>query len=255
MIVKAGSDANGDGTFALADDKFGAFFTLQSGRAILYATGMKIATKNEQNEWSYNFWNDRFVERYDKTYKIINETTAVNYNGDGTAALNAFTTDRMLFYCNGLRQLTSLREMESDFGIVPYPLYDDKQEDYISYNFGTFFLAIPKSVKDPQLSAVVLEALNAESYKSVGPAYFEVNMKDKYSRDKTTMEMLDMIIDRIYFDFTFVNESATGHIAMFFFGQISGKNPNITSASEGQRASYDNQLKTMLEKAKAEKVG
>ena len=37
--------------------------------------------------------------------------------------------------------------------------------------------------------------LNAESYKTVIPAYYEVALKGKYSRDAESAEMLDLIFE------------------------------------------------------------
>ena len=108
-------------------------------------------------------------------------------------------------------------------------------------------MAIPTSASDPTMSAVILEALNAESYNTVKDAYYEVNMKVKFSRDETTRRMLDIIVDTEYFDFTFVNESATDHIVMYFFGEITSKNENIASAYEKRQKSFQNKLEKLFE--------
>ena len=140
-----------------------------------------------------------------------------------------------------------LRDSELDFGIVPYPKYDENQKEYITYNFGTYYMAIPTSASNPEMSAVILEALNAESYNTVKDAYYEVNMKVKFSRDETTQRMLDIIVDTEYFDFTFVNESATDHIVMYFFGEVTSHNENIASAYERRQKSFQNKLEKLFE--------
>ena len=46
--------------------------------------------------------------------------------------------------------------MKTDFGIIPTPMLDDSQENYVTYNLGTYYMAILKTAKDPQMSAVML---------------------------------------------------------------------------------------------------
>ncbi|MGM9625018.1 MAG: hypothetical protein ACI3XM_04835 [Eubacteriales bacterium] len=247
MAAQTSGDLNGDGVLDLASDKYGAYFDLQSGRALLPSSGWVTATKQEDGGYAYEFWNDDFVALYDTVYNLIWNTPAVKYDTDSTDAYQAFKNNRLLFLAQGIGSSSKLRDMESDFGIVPYPLRDENQEDYISYNFGTYYIAIPKSASDPEKSAVILEALNAESYHTVKDAYFEINMKEKFSRDADTQEMLDLIVDRLRFDFTFVNESATDHIVMYFFGEISSKRENISSAYEKKQKAFQKKLDTLFE--------
>ena len=245
MSAQSSADLNGDGVLNLETDQYGMFFDLQSGRALLPSSGWKTSTKQEDGSYAYEFWGDDFVALYDEIYDIIWNMESVSYKGDNAA--NAFKNDRLLFFMQGIGVSANLRDMETDFGIVPYPLRNEDQEDYISYNFGTFYLAIPKSASDPEMSAVILEALNAETYNTVKDAYFEINMKEKFSRDADTQEMLDMIIDNLRFDFTFVNESATDHIVMYFFDQIAAKNKNVTSAYEKKEKAFQKRLEKLFE--------
>ena len=240
MSAQSSSDLNGDGVFDLSADQYGAFFDLQSGRALFPSFGWETSTKQADGSYAYEFWSEDFVKLYNDVYDIIWNMESVSYNGEN--AYNAFKNDRLLFLAQGIGVAVNLRDMESDFGIVPYPLRDESQEDYISYNFGTFYQAIPKSASNPEMSAVILEAMNAETYHTVKDAYFEINLKEKFSRDTDTQEMLDMIINNLRFDFTFVNEAATGSIVMYFFGQVANKNSNIASSYEKQQKSFQKKL-------------
>ena len=69
---------------------------------------------------------------------------------------------------------TALRDMEDDFGLVPYPKYDEQQADYLSYNLGTSYLAITKSALNPEMSAAVMEALSAANHKTVIPVLEDI---------------------------------------------------------------------------------
>ena len=245
MSAQSSSDLNGDGVLDLSTDQYGAFFDRQSGRALLPSSGWETSTKQADGSYAYEFWGEDFVKLYNEAYDIIWNMESVSY--DGANAYNAFKNNRLLFLAQGIGVAGNLRDMESDFGIVPYPLRDESQADYISYNFGTFYLAIPKSASNPEMSAVILEAMNAETYHTVKDTYFEINLKEKFSRDEDTQEMLDMIVDNLRFDFTFVNEAATGSIIMYFFGQIEAKNNNIASAYEKRQKAFQKQLEKLFE--------
>ena len=137
--------------------------------------------------------------------------------------------------------------MEIDYGIIPMPKMDDSQEDYVTYNFGTYYMAILLTAADPEMSAVMLEALNAESYKNVVNVYYDTALKNKYSRDEESRKMIDLINSKCFFDFTFVNETSTDHIVMWFFDQIVFKQAGIMSLYEGRRAGFEQKLADLLE--------
>lgn len=246
MAAAALSDLNGDSEYNIENDRLGYACDIQAGRALLASAGMKIATPTSDGAYEYNFMNDRFVTMYDKVYDIINNNKACCYSN--SVDLNAvFKNDNLLFLGAGVGNTDYLRDMKTDFGIIPTPMLDESQENYVTYNLGTYYMAILKTAKDPLMSAVMLEALNAESYKSVVGTYFDTALKGKYSRDEETAKMLDLILSDTFFDFTFVNETATDHIVMWFFEQIANKKEGIMSAYDKRKTSFEKKLTTLLE--------
>lgn len=246
FIALGSSDINGDGELTLGDDQLGYACALQAGRAMLASAGMQIATRAEDGAWEYNFMNERFVDRYDAIFNLINNNKSVIY--DTTQSLeNIFKGGRLLFLGASIGSTDLLRDMEIDYGIIPMPKMDESQENYVTYNYGTSYSAILLTAGNPEMSAVMLEALNAESYKSVVNVYYDTALKDKYSRDEESRKMIDLINSNCFFDFTFVNETSTDHIVMWFFDQIVNKQEGIMSLYEGRRAGYEQKLATLLE--------
>ena len=80
-----------------------------------------------------------------------------------------------------------------NYGILPMPKFDGFQEEYIT-SCGEFIMAIPATVKGDKLDrvSVIIEAMSAESYKHVYPAYFEVALQVKYF-DNQSVQMIDII--------------------------------------------------------------
>lgn len=96
--------------------------------------------------------------------------------------------------------------MREDFAIIPPPKLDEAQETYLTtLHDGTTILGIPMTATAGTIEAVcaTLEALAAESYKSLTPVYLDVALKNKYTRDEQSAEMIDLIRQNIVSDFGF----------------------------------------------------
>lgn len=112
---------------------------------------------------------------------------------------NDFSNGRVIFSLSSLSAVLAdnMREMQSDYGILPYPKFDEYQDEYISFMAnGTVLVGIPISVPEDRamgtVSAVV-EALASESYRHVSVAFYETALKGAYSRDDTASQMMDII--------------------------------------------------------------
>ncbi|MBR5446402.1 MAG: extracellular solute-binding protein [Clostridia bacterium] len=114
---------------------------------------------------------------------------------------NYFQKDQALFADLTFYGTITLRDMESDFGIVPFPKYTAEQENYgVMVEAGTRTMTMPVTAAKPELSGAVLETLHWLSWKDVMPAYYEVTLKQKVSRDSVSAQMLDLIMDSICYD-------------------------------------------------------
>ena len=104
-----------------------------------------------------------------------------------------FAGDYGLFYSNCLRAVPGLRAMETDFGILPFPKYDEAQPKYYSRAGRGWINCVPVTAADLGRTSVIMEALAAESKNHVIPAYYEVALRTKFLRDDESEEMLDII--------------------------------------------------------------
>lgn len=154
---------------------------------------------------------------------------------DGTGS--GHVTGRDMFYygntifANGYIDMAihTFREVENDYGIIPYPKWNEQQERYISLVDGNFAaLAIPKSAADLDKSGIITEALCAESYKTVVPTYYDVALKVKFTRDEESVEMLDLLMDSRMFDFGYIYDGWNG-CSFVLEGLVRDNNPNFES--------------------------
>jgi hypothetical protein len=116
--------------------------------------------------------------------------------------LNMFQNNQALFMDCTFFYLTSLRNMESDFGILPYPKYTAQQDKYYSRMEGCdlFFMPISAPQENLDRTSVILEALCSDSAKSVVPVYYDIALKTKFTRDDESAEIIDILFENRVFD-------------------------------------------------------
>jgi hypothetical protein len=72
-----------------------------------------------------------------------------------------FTEGRLMFISSGLGSAQSYRNMDDEFGILPYPKYDST-DSYATISDGSSpLLIIPITVKDYERTGAITEALCA----------------------------------------------------------------------------------------------
>jgi len=145
--------------------------------------------------------------------------------------------------------LKNLREMEDNFGVLPLPKYDENQEKYHTRAIGGLYGTVPSTTQNANNISIILEALAAESYVSLMPAFCETVLKDKYTRDPDSQEMMDLILNNLYQDLgdAVFNKAFEPYNNLFAAGKD-------TFASE--TAKYEKQINTLITSyiEKAEKL-
>ena len=209
-------DLNGDGRITV-DDRFGyVSFWSTAVDSYLPAFDIQIVKRGEDGWLTYTMNSERMIGALEKMQSLFFDGTqsAVMYSSGDLQKV--FAEDRALFFAHDLRTSATLRDMESDYGIVPYPKYDDAQEKYYSTSTDIFSVMLfPSTVSDLEFAGCVTEALCALSWQKVIPAYYEIALKDKYNRDSQTGAMLDIIRDSLIFDVGYLNSfalSTAGHL-------------------------------------------
>lgn len=95
--------------------------------------------------------------------------------------------------------------MESDYCILPYPKYDEAQDSYGTYlQDGHSIICVPITAKDPAMVSACIEALAAEGFRTVFPAFYDTVMSHKYTRDEESVEMLDIVRSSVWYNFGYV---------------------------------------------------
>lgn len=158
-----------------------------------------MSISKDENDIPYiSMTEQRFVDVFNKIYELIVDSgTAYLTLGDEldipTECRTIFAENRSLFLDMSFNFIESLRSMDTDFGIIPYPKYDVEQESYKSRVCYYMPTLVPATCTDTDRVGYMLEVLNYESYKTVIPAYYEISLKTKFTRDDESAKMLDLI--------------------------------------------------------------
>jgi len=122
---------------------------------------------------------------------------------------NWFVSGNMLLYPHRLYATENFRDMEDEYGIIPFPKLDENQDEYLALvSDATTVFAVPITKADIELPCAVLEAMCAENYRTVVPAYYDIALKVKYARDNIAGQMIDIIHDGTTTDFMYANNYA-----------------------------------------------
>ena len=199
MAEAAISDLNGDGQMTV-DDRFGYITEWDRISLVAYygtgnllvdvIDGVPVASQKEVLFDAFQLCH---------SYCQINGFMLDTFKQFGTAESSRiagselFKQGNSLFICNGTRLLPTMGDMEDDYGIVPLPKWSEEQTQYYSMQDG-YGISVPLACStDMERVCVIKEAMAAESLNIVRPAYYENALKNRYVRDETSVEMLDII--------------------------------------------------------------
>ena len=92
--------------------------------------------------------------------------------------------------------------MPDEFGILPYPKYEESQENYGHYisNFVCTAIVCPKTVEDRDFAGACIEALSAYSTETVNSGLYDTLLASKLVRDTESVDMLKICLETKYFD-------------------------------------------------------
>ena len=219
LAEKGYVDLNGDGKQNRGDLWGVCATTVANTELFAYGLGLKVVGRDADGL-------PELVVQDERNYTVLDKLNALYWNnagmnksyGDGEAfngnvVSNLFAENQILFMPLWLKTCESLREMEGGYGIIPYPKLDEEQENYISLVQDTSSIfCIPVTCLHSGEICAVLEAMCAENYRTVIPAYYDTALKTKYSRDLISSQMIDLIHATSMTDFAYAYNYSIGSI-------------------------------------------
>lgn len=205
----ATKDLNGDGKMD-HNDRYGFMYWQDAAFSFITATDSAIGRVNEKGEPELTLNTERMVNMWDKMIDYISsgDTIAIkdytSYfdNSDDKMRNSLFDGDQALYTWASVNAVINMRTLDANFGIIPFPKYDEAQEEYITppHSYGNTLMSVPTTTADPDRTGFILEAFAAKSAELVTPAFYEKTLVGKATRDAESAEMLDLIFANKFYD-------------------------------------------------------
>ena len=216
-------DLNGNGAIDTQNDLFGYLSDPYSNmNAYLWAFENPVFKKNG-DVLEYTYKTEKVSEivtklcdtfslydgiKFDKTHKNAENGSAHSFGRDMFAKGQAVLSNGYISM-----SLTHFRELEDEFGILPYPKWDEAQTRYYSaIDAGASVLTVPTTAQNTEMIGAVVEVLSAESWKGVMPTFYDTVMDSKIANDEGTVRMLDTIFDSRVIDFAYLYDGWNGWV-------------------------------------------
>ncbi len=243
------SDLDGDG-IQTYNDRFGLYVWDDSVMGMMGASGTKVATVGEDGNISLTLSNDSSLNMFEKFTDIAyNEEYALTYQRYTQVfnVVNAFQEDQALLWATSNTNTAKIREMDSSFGILPYPKLDENQSRYYSTiaPYNSQFLCIPFINDEETMNfiGIITESLAYYGKTMTWPACYEQTLKGAFARDDGTLDMLDIIYSSYIYDIGYYYQIGMYHDGLM--NLIRRKQTTFASMYESARSSAETKLETI----------
>lgn len=254
MVKDYSRDLDGDGVIG-ENDIYGyvSFYWVGPIEAFI-CSGSRVITSAEEG-YQFNVFNERSMSMFEKYFPLIqSENTWVDTQSDTNGeSAKMFRDGHSLFADVNMYEVLVMREMDYEFGILPWPKYDEYSEYLSNVDAGTNMMIIPVTNKVADNTGLVLETLAILGREYVIPAYYDVALKTRDSRDEESAAMIDIIVENRVFDLGYYNTALGGAYASHFAELSRTPNPDFASWYEKKLKSAtserDKTLETYRERA------
>ena len=196
------SDLDGDGAYSEADQYGYTSWSDVGVQALIYGVGgLASLAKDESDMPVFTLNNPDEIDRLTALASLLAEPGFRHPKGasENNGGVEYFKAGQTLIYSETMGNTQKLRAMDIDFGIVPGPKYDEKQEDYKNLGGNPYFMLIPATAGDLDRTGIMLEALAWESQDTIVPAFYDVMLNGKIARDEESSQSLDIIYSSLVY--------------------------------------------------------
>ena len=230
-------DLNGDGIMDQYD-RWGFMAQHEASFHFYAAAGERTVTLNKDGVPEITMNTPRSMEVIQKVLDICTDGVTMFHADKIKGADNVWLTasayfqeDRFLMRSSVFEPIVrDLRAMPTDFGLLPYVKFDEKQENYYSWvEISGYYLGIPNNA-DESFAGFITESLAYESGDTLMPAFYDLCLRSKVLRDNESEGMLDIIFNSKVYDIGYIY--GIGELSSVLSNMTSSGNTDFTSRYE-----------------------
>ena len=244
-VKSVSEDLNQDGLYTQAD-RYGLLVWDDSIVGIVNAAGERCCTI-DNDQIVLTFYNENTLSALEKyTEYAYNSQYAFHYQrvSEGTGR-TMWQADQGLFFTTLVDCLPDFREMESDFGVLPYPKLSENQDNYYTTiaPFNSNFVCVPLVQEDVDRTGTIMEALAYYGQKVVTPALYDVTLIGQSTRDEESEPMLEIIFDNLIYDIGYYYQIGPYNKQLIY--KLRARDNNFTSMYDTYKNSANSMLKVI----------
>jgi len=199
MARAAVADVNGDGKMDVNDSYGMVANEMSKYISFMTGAGQFLTTRDADGRVQLDVNTEKTQALMELFADLAKNDVYYDPPTDQYSDLLTIDTGRMMFQLQDIAYAENMREFTVDFGFLPYPKYDENQEDYISLDWGGL-MSVPCTITNPELVGAAMELLAWESANEVIPTYYDTVLTGKLARDEDAVKMLDIIFDTIAYE-------------------------------------------------------
>lgn len=247
-------DVNGN-SLRDEDDVYGVRHTsIWTGvNYLTLSCGLPMSGRDEDGLPVLDIYNENWIKWTEilNKYMMTDEYSRISAGTKTTEQY--FTGQGALFSMGMLFNADAFRDTEFSYGIVPFPKFDE-DHPYLSAgatpNADAIFVPVTTATDKYEPIGAAVEALCAESYRTVTEIYYEKTLKGKYLENERDIRMVDIIYKNIGTCFVMVAgvELGAGAVSSMFVYVLQDSDGNLTSYYESNKTAFDAYMADMIAK-------
>lgn len=235
-------------------DRYGYLGSSAAYLAYYFSNGGTFIKKDSSDIPYFTALGEREVSLLLKIIEMFNDKSAIynvnhqsTFSDGGKLHMDMFLNNQGLFQAGNLYSTIPLRDMASDWGVLPTPKYDDYSE-YVSllHNTNGTAMCVPLTNEDLDFVGRVMEDMGYYSYQYVRPAYFEVTLMSRDVRDPESVEMLEYVLKNLSVDFALLMQTNGIDIDTLMRDATTKNDKNIVSKITSKIDSYNVIIKNIV---------
>lgn len=249
LIGKAG-DGESTGKWGMAAPK-----DSYSIDGMLCAMGLTMVTVNNTGVPTVNINTQRNISIVEKLRDLYWNNPSVNANGNDSNSLPIFSEGNAIFTMTLMDRASSLYNSGVNYTLIPMPLYDKEQKDYIVVSQDNYsIMSLCTKLTDKEMYTAVLEDLCYRSHSTTYPAVYKKTYSLRYAKIPENAAMFDFLFEHLNFDLGYIYSHVLGDCKnvpryLIYPASYLGINyqSGIGSEFEKLSASMDSKLASFIE--------
>ncbi len=183
-------------------DDFYGIAGLPETATYAFVSGEGKMFSHTNDGFEFTVTTDRNISLLEDLVALMDNPDACFGYADSLQYREPFFNGKAIMLFSG-SSIVLLRDSTFTAGLLPFPKYDEAQENYISLAAGGLTY-VPATICDPERTGAIIEALFSASSRGFKDAFYQQYVNNKVLQDEGSLEMFKLIYANSVYDFTSV---------------------------------------------------